>query len=114
MQHRQLVLDLRARQHRSRLTPSEAALWARINRGQLGVWFRRQVVIGRFIVDFLAPKARLAVEVDGGSHAQRRAADARRDRVLRRVGYRVLRLPAELVLRDVAAAVARVRAALVP
>jgi very-short-patch-repair endonuclease len=41
-------------------------------------------------------------------------ADARRDRKLVRLGYRVLRLNAELVRRDVQAAVAQVRAALGP
>jgi len=39
-------------------------------------------------------------------------ADARRDRELRRLGYTVFRLEAELVLRQPALAVARVRAAL--
>jgi len=52
------------------------------------------------------------VEVDGGCHRQRRAADARRDERLRRLGYRVVRVEAELVLRDVEASVALVRAAL--
>lgn len=52
------------------------------------------------------------VEVDGGYHAARRAADARRERVLRRLGYRVLRLDAELVLGAPEQALALVRAAL--
>ncbi len=39
-------------------------------------------------------------------------ADARRDRELARLGYRVLRLPAELVQRQLTEALARVRAAL--
>lgn len=54
----------------------------------------------------------LVVEVDGGYHAARRVADARRDGALERWGYRVVRLDAALVRRDVALAVARVRAAL--
>ena len=33
---------------------------------RIGVVFRRQLVIAGFIVDFAAPEARLAVEVDGG------------------------------------------------
>jgi very-short-patch-repair endonuclease len=53
-----------------------------------------QVVIGRFIADFAAPTARLVVEVDGEYPSRRRTADARRDRVLRRLGYRVLRFEA--------------------
>jgi very-short-patch-repair endonuclease len=50
--------------------------------------------------------------VDGGHHARRSAADARRDRVLARKGYRVLHLPAELVENQLGEALARVRAAL--
>ena len=72
-----------------------------------------QVVIGRFIADFAAPTARLVVEVDGEYPSRRRTADARRDRVLRRLGYRVLRFEAELVLRHPEQAVALIRAALV-
>jgi very-short-patch-repair endonuclease len=63
-------------------------------------------------VDFAAPAERVVVEVDGAYHARRRAADARRDRVLRRLGYRVLRLEAQLVLTQPEEAVARIRAAL--
>jgi very-short-patch-repair endonuclease len=105
-------IELRAQQMRCCLSRSEQLLWSRINACQLGVWFRRQVPLGRFIADFVAPAARLIVEVDGAYHTRRRPADARRDRVLRRLGYRVLRLEAELVERDLEQAVARVRAAL--
>ncbi|HEY6722925.1 MAG TPA: DUF559 domain-containing protein [Polyangiaceae bacterium] len=48
----------------------------------------------------------------GGSHRGRVKADARRDRVLARLGYRVLRLPAQLVLTQPREAAALVRAAL--
>jgi len=54
----------------------------------------------------------LIVEVDGGYHARRVTADARRDRKLTRAGYRVVRLQAELVMRDLPAAVRAVRRAL--
>jgi very-short-patch-repair endonuclease len=50
--------------------------------------------------------------VDGGCHARRKAADARRDRVLTRLGYRVLRLDAALVIRNLPLAVAQVCVAL--
>ena len=93
-------------------TRSEALLWSRLRARQLGVAFQRQIVIGPFIVDFVAPSVRIVVEVDGGYHVLRAQADARRDRKLRRAGYRVLRLEAELVERDIEAAVALVRAAL--
>lgn len=96
-------------------TASERALWRRLRGGQLGVHFRRQVpLLGSCIVDFLAPSARLVVEVDGGYHgrAARRAADARRDRRLAKASYRVLRLTAALVESDLEAAVECVKAAL--
>jgi very-short-patch-repair endonuclease len=101
---------LASRAHAMRFEPSdsEQALWRAIQAKKLGVVFRRQVPIGRFIVDFLARSARLIVEVDGGYHGRRRSADARRDEWLRRAGYRVLRLDAELVIRDLAVAVARI------
>jgi very-short-patch-repair endonuclease len=103
-----------ARAMRREPTPSERALWEALRSSQLGVGFRRQAVVAGCIVDFLAPSRRLIVEVDGGYHrtpAQRRA-DAHRDRRLQRAGYRVVRVRAELVLGDLSAAVAIIRAAL--
>jgi very-short-patch-repair endonuclease len=86
---------------RSAPTPSEAALWTLIGRRQLGVVFRRQVVLGgRFIVDFCAPSVGLVVEVDGGCHSLKRTADARRDEKLRRLGFRVVRIEATAVLQQ--------------
>jgi very-short-patch-repair endonuclease len=98
---------------RSQLTPSESRLWFAINARQLGVQFRRQVVLGgRFVVDFFAPQVGLVVEVDGPVHRRRRSADARRDAKLRRLGYRVLRLEAGLVMEQLPVAVERIRQAL--
>jgi len=94
---------------RSALTPSEQKLWEAIRGSRLGVCFRRQVPLGRFIADFVAPSVRLVVEVDGKYHARRRGADARRDRVLGRMGYRVLWLDGAVVLRNIALAVEQVR-----
>lgn len=105
-------VELFARQMRSALTPSEQQLWEVIRGGRLGVCFRRQVPLGRFIVDFAAPSVSLVVEVDGGYHRPRGTADARRDEKLVRMGWRVLRLPAALVERNLTEAVGRVAAAL--
>jgi len=110
---RQILLTQRAHEMRLQLTPSEAALWVVLSRKQLGVAFRRQVLIcNRYIADFLAPSAKLVVEVDGGYHRQRVAADARRTRVLERLGFRVLRLDAELVVQQLPLALEAVREAL--
>ena len=106
------LLQSRAASMRAHPTLSEQALWAQLSGSKLGVAFRRQVVVGRFIVDFAAPRARLVVEVDGGYHQQRVRLDARREAELRRRGWRILRLSDELVVRDTPRAVALVREAL--
>ena len=94
-------------------TPSEEALWLALRGGALGVAFKRQVVLGgRYIADFFAPSVGLVVEVDGAVHRGRRSADARKDEKLRRLGYRVVRVDAALVMRNVDGAVAAVRLAL--
>ena len=111
---RQRAALLAARAHglRSSLTVSERRLWAALSAGQTGVCFRRQVpVAGKWIADFFAPALRLVIEVDGSAHEDRRRADARRDEKLRRLGYRVLRIEAELVMHDLTRAVELVREA---
>ena len=75
--------DMRARARRLRrdATEAERALWRRLRGKRLdGLKFRRQHVIGRFVLDFYCHECRLAVEIDGGQHreaAQRRRDDAR-------------------------------------
>jgi leucyl-tRNA synthetase len=72
-------------------------------------------VVGTSIVDFVAPARKLVVEVDGGYHADSRCqrADARRDKRLTRQGFRLLRLPAQLVLHNMPEALRLVLLALV-
>lgn len=115
--HRSLKLRGHSAEMRSRHNAAEVALWQQLRAGQQGVWFRRQVVLlGSCIVDFYCPAAKLVVEVDGAYHAApaRTRADARRDRKLIKAGYHVVRLPAELVVADLEAAVRLVREALTP
>jgi very-short-patch-repair endonuclease len=38
----------------------------------MGLKFRRQVPLGRYIVDFLCYEARLIIELDGGQHGEKR------------------------------------------
>ena len=110
---RSALLAARAQGMRSSPTWSEALLWRELSGKKLGAAFRRQVPIaGRFVVDFLAARERLIVEVDGGYHACRAAADARRDRSLLRLGYRVLRLDAALVVSELPVALRLIREAL--
>jgi very-short-patch-repair endonuclease len=110
---KQLRLEQCAWANRRALTESEARLWSALGGRKLGVQFRRQVPLaGRYVVDFCAPAVRLVVEVDGGCHARKRQADARRDVDLAVLGYRVVRVGAEVVMRELDAAVRAIRAAL--
>ncbi len=85
-------------------------MWQLIRGRRLGVSFRRQVPIRRYIADILAPARRHIVAVDGGYHQQRRGADAHRD--LTSLGDRVLRLPAALVTSQPSQALALIVVAL--
>jgi very-short-patch-repair endonuclease len=109
---RQRELEAKAHQLRHHPTLSEHRLWSALKGSRLGLPFRRQVPISRYIADFVCTKARLIVEVDGGVHLHRVQLDAHRDRILERAGYRVLRIPAALVTRNLDAAVALIREAL--
>lgn len=55
--------------------------------------FRRQVVLGSYIVDFCCPELKMIVEVDGSQHYLEtgQARDSARDAWLAAQGYRVLR-----------------------
>jgi very-short-patch-repair endonuclease len=110
--HKQQQLSAHA--HRMRFAPSEPerVLWQALRSSQVGTRFRRQVVVGGFIVDFFAPAAALLMEVDGAHHAQQRGADKRRDAALAKARLTVLRLPAQLVVSNLPAAVQLVAQAL--
>ncbi|MBX3185014.1 MAG: DUF559 domain-containing protein [Polyangiaceae bacterium] len=110
---RAALLASRAATMRHDPSPPEAILWAALVSRKLdGVAFRRQVTIAGYICDFVAAKCKLIVEVDGAHHQRQRAADTRRDRKLQRLGYRVLRIEAQLVMRRLPEALERVREAL--
>jgi adenine-specific DNA-methyltransferase len=82
----------RARELRRGQTDAETHLWEALRGRRLEGWkWRRQAPVGPFIVDFLCLEAAVAVELDGGIHAEQADRDARRDAYLKRRGLRVLR-----------------------
>ena len=102
------LLQQRARAMRFSPTRSEEWLWRRLAGSKTGLAFRRQLVIGPFIVDFACTKVRLVVEVDGGYHEDRQLPDAQRDRDLENLGWRVLRIAEHDIFANLDAAVARI------
>jgi very-short-patch-repair endonuclease len=96
-----LKLKPRARTMRAAPTEAEAVLWESLRGRRLrGFKFRRQEPIGPYIVDFVCTDAALIVEVDGEIHADQVAEDLRRDRSLTELGFKVLRLSNDTILRD--------------
>lgn len=54
---------------RNSMTAAECVLWQSLKGRQLlGKKFRRQISIGRYIVDFYCPEERLVIELDGERH----------------------------------------------
>ncbi|OYU85008.1 MAG: hypothetical protein CFE24_03955 [Flavobacterium sp. BFFFF2] len=57
-----------AKENRKAPTLSESILWDTLRRENLDVRFRRQHLIGQYIVDFVCLERRLIIEVDGEYH----------------------------------------------
>jgi len=105
----------RARHLRRHQTDAEQKLWAHLRRNALGVSFRRQHPIGKYIVDFICLDRKLIIEADGGQHDEERAAhDAARTAWLEAQGYRVLRFWNNDILTNIEGVVEVIRAHLPP
>jgi very-short-patch-repair endonuclease len=82
-----------ARRMRAQPTDAERVLWQRLRHdvALVGSHFRRQALIGPFIVDFASRKAKLVIELDGGQHDWQQESDEKRTSFITAEGYRVLR-----------------------
>lgn len=100
-------------QLRANVPMPERILWAKIRNQQLGVKFRRQHGVGRYIVDFYCPECQLIIELDGDSHYQQGAQeyDAIRDEFIRALGLRILRFTNRQVVDDSDSVVMKILAA---
>lgn len=106
---------LRARQLRRDQTPAEHILWQHLRAHRmLGLHFRRQHPLDRFIVDFCCAEARVVLELDGPIHRAQRAYDAARGATLEALGYRVLCWTNQQIERDLDPVRAQIRHALQP
>jgi very-short-patch-repair endonuclease len=105
-----------AKQMRAEPTKAERVLWLRLRHdiALAGSHFRRQALVGPFIVDFVSRKARLVIELDGGQHDEQHIADARRTRQIEASGYRVLRFWNNDVLENIDGVLAEIQSALTP
>ncbi|WP_300185231.1 DUF559 domain-containing protein [Bradyrhizobium sp.] len=105
-----------ARQMRVQPTDAERVLWQRLRHdiALSGSHFRRQALVGPFIVDFASRKAKIVIELDGGQHNQQQAQDASRQRQIEAAGYRVLRFWNHDVLGNLEGVLTEIQSALPP
>ena len=95
------ILKAFSKKMRNQPTQAEALLWNVLSGKKFGGYkFRRQHIIGDFIVDFICLKSNLIIEVDGLIHQlpENKASDEERTKWLENEGYRVLRLTNEEIL----------------
>ncbi|HAF48069.1 MAG TPA: hypothetical protein DCL08_02375 [Anaerolineaceae bacterium] len=86
---RRLAQNLRKTQ-----TDAEQLLWSKLRSRELsGFKFRRQHPIDNYILDFYCNEAQLAIEIDGGQHAEKEniKMDEQRTALLNQKGIRVIR-----------------------
>ncbi len=97
-------------QLRTNMPKPEEILWQRIRRKQLGVKFRRQHGIGRYIVDFYCAELNLAIEIDGDSHFsdEGKEKDTIRDAFIEALGIKVLRFTNEEVMKQTESVLERI------
>lgn len=92
----------RAKAMRTAMTEPEKRLWWALRHRLPDLKFRRQFVIGPYIVDFCCLPARLVIEVDGNQHGtdEAQAYDLARTTLIESHGFRVLRFSNHDVMRQ--------------
>ncbi len=82
-----------AKNLRKNMTKEERHLWYDFLRAY-PIRFLRQKVLGKYIVDFYCPKAKLVIELDGSQHYEESASDHDRERTdfLQGYGLSVVRI----------------------
>jgi very-short-patch-repair endonuclease len=97
-----IKLVKRARRLRKEMSLPEVLLLRELKKRPGGFKFRPQCPVAGVSADFACLSARLVIEVDGEAHDREEQAeyDHRRDIELRKAGFRVMRIPAVEVLKN--------------
>jgi very-short-patch-repair endonuclease len=104
----------RAKQLRQTMTRAETLLWRYIKAKRIDeLGFRRQMPLGKYVLDFVCLSAKLVIELDGQSHdfAARQISDKARDEFLNSEGFTVLRFTNDEVMSNLAGVVGVIRSA---
>ncbi|MDO9052742.1 MAG: endonuclease domain-containing protein [Gallionella sp.] len=106
---------INAKTLRTHQTEAEQRLWYHLRAHRfMGLKFKRQKPMGRYIADFVCMERRLIIEIDGGQHAEQLEYDQRRDMWLRSQGYTVLRFWNNDVMQQLEGVLEQIRITLSP
>ena len=100
---RYAILKEFARENRRKMTLGETILWESLRQLPSTFHFRRQHIIGDFIVDFACLEQSLVIEVYGGYHSepQQIEDDLFRTEKLNNYGFTVLRYKNEQIIGNI-------------
>ena len=104
----------KAKELRKCCTEAENILWTKLNRNQiLGLQFRRQHPIDRFIADFYCAKIKLVIEADGSIHElpENKDYDIGRSEILNDFGITVIRFNNAQIISDIDGVVKEIKEA---
>lgn len=104
------------RELRNRPTKAERLLWLYLKgKRMLGVTFRRQYNIGKYIADFYIPTLRIVLEVDGGYHylPEVQLYDRERSAYFTKLGLITIRCTNEEVFNCIDLVLTRIQSAIV-
>jgi very-short-patch-repair endonuclease len=100
------------RELRRNMTKAEVLLWIQLkNKQLLGQRVLRQYGVGPYVLDFYIPKLKLAIEVDGATHAtdKEQEYDRHRQEEIENLGIRFLRLTNPEVYGDMSNSLQRIK-----
>ena len=92
------------RELRQSSTQAEKILWQHLkNRNLMGLKFRRQYSVDQFVLDFYCPEIKLAIELDGKIHLDKKVKnhDENRDGFIKGFGIKIIRIGNDLILEDI-------------
>jgi 5-methyltetrahydrofolate--homocysteine methyltransferase len=82
------------RELRRKSTPQEIILWSRLKGRKFNnLKFRRQHLVGKYIVDFICLEKKLIIELDGYQHKEKdqKQYDKERTKYLKEQGFEIVR-----------------------
>ena len=100
------------RELRKKSADAESFLWEYLKNGKVeGIRFKRQYSVERFVLDFYAPKLKLAIEVDGPIHDKKEQAehDEMRSDFLLNTGIKFIRFKNEEIQNNIFKVIERIK-----